>query len=334
MASRQRGFTLIELLVVIAIIAVLIALLLPAVQAAREAARRAQCVNNLKQIGLAIANYESSTGSYPTGCINTATNEQCSGNRNANAFEFIMPYLEGGNQYASINYNWFQFVYNAPVNSTAFAAKVATYICPSDLPSFPLDPTKFIATPQTSYAMVAGNTEIILYRYNPGTNDAYCNAITPDGPFGRQFTYGVQNITDGTSNTVFWGETSRFKNEPANYSTVSSFFNTWVTAGGFWNPGDIGTSILIQGMAYTVPQINAPAQTTSPISWLTNPLNWWTQPQSQTYGELGFHSFHAGGANFLFGDGSVKFLKQTINPNTYMGLGTRAGGEVISSDSY
>ena len=101
-SRRRRGFTLIELLVVIAIIAVLIALLLPAVQAAREAARRAQCVNNLKQIGLACYNYESVSGSYPMGNITQSAAESptCAGTFYGHtAMSYILPFLEGGNQY-------------------------------------------------------------------------------------------------------------------------------------------------------------------------------------------------------------------------------------------
>jgi len=125
----RAGFTLIELLVVIAIIAVLIALLLPAVQAAREAARRAQCVNNLKQIGLAVANYESGTGSYPFGNGPWWTEWS--------AQSMLLPYIEQGPIYNSINFNSTKafagpFMHDGLVNSTAEYAKISPFMCPSD----------------------------------------------------------------------------------------------------------------------------------------------------------------------------------------------------------
>ena len=332
-----RGFTLIELLVVIAIVAVLIALLLPAVQAAREASRRVQCVNNLKQIGLAIANYESAIGSLPTGAINANQAERCTGNRCANAFEFIMPFLDLGAQYNSINFNFGPYVYNAAANATSMATKVNAYVCPSDFPNypFPFDPSKYIGTAQTSYGMVLGNMEILLHVYqNPPTTMSHCGRIAPDGPFGIEFTYRTVDITDGLSNTLFFGETSRFTNEPSTFGTLPSFLNTWVMTGGLVMPDDLnGTRP--QGMAYTVPQINAPAQrysVTNVLSYTTD--SGWASSGSLTYGQFGFRSMHPGGANFLAGDGSVRFLKQSINPDVYQALGTRAGGEVISGDSY
>src|SRR4051794_20722473 len=130
----DRGFTLIELLVVIAIIAVLIGLLLPAVQAAREAARRAQCVNNLKQIALANHNYESSIGSFPMGnsyySIENLDNlGPCATAFLHSSFNFILPYIEAGNQYSAYN---FSRTYRSVANQTAARTKVSSYICPSD----------------------------------------------------------------------------------------------------------------------------------------------------------------------------------------------------------
>ena len=140
-----RGFTLIELLVVIAIIAVLIALLLPAVQSAREAARRAQRVNNLKQIGLAVYNYERASGSYPMGNITQSwyDDPNCGGVYYGHtAMSYILPYVEGVNQWNAINYS---LPYNRFAQTTAFYSKVASYICPSDGSPVPL-PANFIAT--------------------------------------------------------------------------------------------------------------------------------------------------------------------------------------------
>ena len=325
------GFTLIEILVVIAIIAVLIALLLPAVQAAREAARRSRCINNLKQIGLGILNYESSVGSLPTGSITLSYAAKCAGNKlYFNLFEFIMPQIEQAAVYNAINFQA-PTGYRSSWNTTALSSVVNTYICPSDLASYPLDPTKEqVPTPQTSYAMVAGVAECLTFG-NPLTSpQPYCEALPSDGPFDKNYTYRLQEISDGLSSTLFLGEASRFRGEPSSFSTgLSSFFNTWTYAGvvlaGTMNDDRP------QGFAYVVPRINSPAQQ-YPItdifqSGSVSPSTWYTDPRSLDYGQYGFRSQHSGGANFLFGDGSVKFLKASINPMVYRAGDPRRRGD-------
>ncbi len=337
-ASKRQAFTLIELLVVIAIIAVLIALLLPAVQSAREAARRAKCVNNLKQIGLGISNYESAVGSLPTGTITYSAAEGCNGYaRYFNMFEFILPQIEQGPIYNAINFNS-RTGYQDPANTTALSTMVDTYLCPSDLASYPL-PVNLgaVPTPQTSYGMVAGVGECLLYGYKvPSTSLPYCDAIEPDGVFGRNYTYKLASVTDGLSNTLFVGETSRFVREPATFPGTGepSFFNAWSFA-GLVHPGTMN-DYRPQGYAYVVPRINASAQFYSILAIInaSNLATWYTDPRSLTYGQFGFRGMHPGGANFLFGDGSVRFLKSGIDPATYRSLGTRAKGEVISADAY
>jgi prepilin-type N-terminal cleavage/methylation domain-containing protein/prepilin-type processing-associated H-X9-DG protein len=335
--GKRRGFTLIELLVVIAIIAVLIALLLPAVQAAREAARRVKCVNNLKQIGLAINNYESAFGSLPTGTITYSAAVQCRGvARYFNMFEFILPQLGQGPVYNAINFNS-QTGYQDPANTTALVTTVDTYLCPSDLPSYPL-PVNLgaVPTPQTSYGMVAGVGECLLYGYAVPSTLPYCEAIEPDGVFGRNYTYRLANVTDGLSNTLFVGETSRFVGEPSSFPGTGepSFFNAWSFA-GLVHPGTMN-DYRPQGYAYVVPQINAPAQQYSVLLIIngTNLATWYNDPRSLTYGQFGFRSLHPGGANFVLGDGSVRFLKSGTGPAVLRALGTRRGGEVVSADSY
>jgi prepilin-type N-terminal cleavage/methylation domain-containing protein/prepilin-type processing-associated H-X9-DG protein len=345
MESRRkspRGFTLIELLVVIAIIAVLIALLLPAVQAAREAARRAQCVNNLKQMGLGIANYESSIGSIPIGSfIDSPTDGSgsCSGTRYYNVFEYIMPYAEQSNLYNGINFQSTSGEYSVR-NTTTLNNKIATYICPSDLPNSPLNPAQgYIPTPQGSYAMCVGVKDVMSYTWSnyPTT----CGFVDPDGVFGNNYNYLFKDVTDGLSNTIFLGEQSRFLNEAPSAiggSTLPNFMESWAMTGYFWGPGYYNDDRALC-WAYVVPAINSPLQRYgiyniySPSS-IASLSTWYTYPQALTYGTVGFRSLHPGGANFLFGDGSVKFLKATINPATYRALGTRAGGEVITADSY
>jgi prepilin-type N-terminal cleavage/methylation domain-containing protein/prepilin-type processing-associated H-X9-DG protein len=324
MKHSRRGFTLIELLVVIAIIAVLIALLLPAVQAAREAARRAQCVNNLKQIGLALHNYESSFGTFPFGVMyEYSSSNGCGYHWRYTLFMYALATMEGGNQYNTIN---FSGATNSVRNITAFNFRVASFVCPSDLRSDPT-PSTYPGYSQGSYAGMAGYTE--MWRWLLGTDPSMCNRITGNGTFILEKVRRISEITDGTSNTTFVGEFSRFKNEP------SSIFNFWNS--GEWFGDGIGPgSSRSCGIAYSAVKPNAPAQIggVEPIIDNLGPFLWWQDPRALTYGQFGFRSLHPGGLNFLFGDGSVKFIKETIDMGTYRALSTNAGAEVISSDSF
>src|SRR5262249_26650940 len=187
---RRRGFTLIELLVVIAIIAVLIALLLPAVQAARESARRMQCVNNLKQIGLALHNYHSTHGAFPLGSsynmnnfgtYSTGNNWSCEG--------LILGQMGEMPMYNAINFDWGVQDAGAgqayPINSTVMLAKIKYYICPSD--------------PE------AGNVNFNSYYASLGTTTLAGN-VGSDGVFTYRIPYGLSDISDGSSSTVAFAE--------------------------------------------------------------------------------------------------------------------------------
>ena len=346
--TPRRGFTLIELLVVISIIAVLIALLLPAVQAAREAARRTQCVNNLKQVGLALANYESSNGSLPFGTVKTTYTNPFSTTvcDSASAWNhtmllYIAPFIEQGNVFNGVN---FSGTWASVRNTTSLKTKLSAYICPSDTPAT-VAPSTYPPYTQSSYAACSGNTELLRYRnYNafPGNPtpqtvyDQDCNFLKHDGLFGTNRVTKYAEVVDGLSNTIAAGEVSRFRNEPA--ADPTGFPNVW----NFWTNsawcGDAfgGGSSRPNGFAYTVPKLNASANITSVYPFIDNlgPLNWRLDPGAQTYGQFGFRSNHPGGGNFVFGDGSVRFIKQTVNILTYNALGSKAGGEVISADSY
>jgi prepilin-type N-terminal cleavage/methylation domain-containing protein/prepilin-type processing-associated H-X9-DG protein len=365
--SSRSGFTLIELLVVIAIIAVLIALLLPAVQAAREAARRAQCVNNLKQIALACHNYESAQGSFPMGDEPTRFTDpvygSCAGEYLFSAFAYILPFMEQGTDYAQYNFSVpsdlspLGITAGSNPNFTAGYQLISSYLCPSDTPSSPDQLTvNYTARRQASYAENRGTWENIAYNWAtvatlPDPKGQYystCNYGGGTGMFMPSSVVKISGVTDGTSNTFFFGETSRFLNEPAGSqfywsSLLAAWYDQFMTT---WTTSPFGgtTAVRPTGGAFVVPVLNAPLDTTGvyatgcfgnasfPPDWLAyaNPPG---GPCLQL-GQWGFHSLHPGGANFSMADGSVRFVKNSVNVFTYRALGTRNLGEVISSDAY
>ena len=336
----------------IAIIAILIALLLPAVQAAREAARRAQCVNNLKQIGLAIANYESAQGVFPLGAVEynpTDVTSLCGGStldgpgatRDFGMLAMILGSLEQTPTYNAINFNlrshgFFGGINAGASNSSALGQTIATYLCPSDevrSQVFDAGPNAFA---QTSYFPSGGTWNTLAYYAGPSC----WNQDPGNGAFDDYTAYPASSCTDGLSATIFFGESSRFRNDP------DWAFNTWSAFGFFASVAGPATT-RPQGFAYEVPRINAPIMLSDDAVFGSNPLPpgttfpdtsdykaWLLSPKYLQYGQWGFRSRHPGGANFLFGDGSVKFLKDSINLATFRALGTRNGGEVVSSDAF
>jgi prepilin-type N-terminal cleavage/methylation domain-containing protein/prepilin-type processing-associated H-X9-DG protein len=364
--SVRRAFTLIELLVVIAIIAVLIALLLPAVQSAREAARRAQCTNNLKQIGLAAHNYESANGSFPQGWSGFVLPNTYPGIPSCltsnpighTSFVYILPYIEGGSAYNSWN---IIRVYNSVSNNTGSSAKLASYVCPSDTPSAP-DPTGDFPAAQASYVASEGLQEQLVWNWaTPGKTPpdpngqfvATCNQGPGDGMFAPWWTVKISMVTDGLSNTFFFGEQTRFINENGG----SNFYFNY--AAGWWQgppwTAKFGTGtywindVRFTGILPAIVRPNAPPDTVGTLlstciqasgaiyppdlaNLSANSAN--AQYACQNWGQLGFRSLHPGGLNMGMADGSVKFIKSSINPQTWRGLATRAGGEVISADQY
>jgi prepilin-type N-terminal cleavage/methylation domain-containing protein/prepilin-type processing-associated H-X9-DG protein len=337
----SRGFTLIELLVVIAIIGVLIALLLPAVQAAREAARRAQCVNNLKQIGLALHNYHDLHGKFPIGVQYFASGDggwYCN-NQPARGHSFmtaILPQMEGGTVYNAINFSYpagggpYYGVFCGMVQSTALLTRINSYICPSEqsqqipyqIPAQSHNPYSW-----SSYAGNAGTYDTIRWYYGCGGSPIWQEV---DGVFGADQSPSIQSITDGTSNTLFVGETSRFKND------TNPIWNEWTRT--LWFSTAVAGVTRPQGIALVVPKLNAnmmiPDAPPQNINTVFGGGLWDNNPLYYNFGQFGFRSNHPGGANFLFGDGSVKFIKQTISPVSYFAIGTKATGEVVSADAY
>jgi len=355
--SLRRGFTLIELLVVIAIIAVLIALLLPAVQAAREAARRAQCSNNLKQMGLALANYESAQGSFPPGGISYQESPlNCKANRQHSVFALILPYLEQQQVYNAINFSFNAggpmengYPHGGATNRTGLIPTINAYICPADSRTQPYTISEsFNAYSQTSYAASAGTFDVQRWYCGCPTSPPYGGScpsanvteVVSDGAFIKIRSRRVQEISDGMSNTIFFGEQARFRNDP------ERLFQSWSRLAYFGKNATTGVT-RTPIFASTVSRINANPLVPEPDPTYTatgDVDSWLFDGVSIDAGQFGFRSQHPGGANFLFGDGTVKFLKQTIdmgspnyaarNTGVFRRLSTIAGGEVISSDAF
>jgi prepilin-type N-terminal cleavage/methylation domain-containing protein/prepilin-type processing-associated H-X9-DG protein len=335
---RRRGFTLIELLVVIAIIAVLIALLLPAVQAAREAARRAQCVNNLKQIGIAVHNYHDGNQTFPParkGC--------CWGTWNI----FILPYMEQATGYNAwntygnnVNGPDGDFRYFGITNQTVANTTVSSYLCPSDSGTNNNNPvTRTTAGVRyeckfRNYVVNLGNTNIgqmnfpaasaaptILFSGAPFYDMGSPNIdIQPASTYypGRNTRniVGFQGLTDGSSNTLMVSEVIMSQG-----NGDLRGFTQWGDAVGFM--GNIG------------PNSSSPDNS----DWCTNwpngpPLKCLSGGQNQNDKYYAPRSKHPGGVNAAMCDGSVKFFKNTVNIFIWRALTTANGGEVISADAF
>ncbi|MFO1095640.1 MAG: DUF1559 domain-containing protein [Planctomycetaceae bacterium] len=331
MSKRQRsGFTLIELLVVIAIIAVLIALLLPAVQQAREAARRTQCRNNLKQMGLALHNYESSFNTFPPGYMGTTTN--CAMIRNqvnpatgivAQGWgwgTFILPFMDQANVYNAMNVNTTQLVCDPPAPPTdnlAVGNPASTqYVLPIfKCPTATDDPLFFDVNTATgrhansNYVAVCGidftGTLTAIGTLNPALYSVGFRGAFGDG--SKFAPVKIRDETDGTSNTFLIGEAYR-KDNDANYAT-------WTTGvGGERRPGRWFGMVADDQTACVVRQLQA----TGTFAVNGGSFN-------------AFASQHVGGAFFLLSDGAVRFISQNANQETISRLGTINDSQVVDT---
>ena len=337
--NRTRGFTLIELLVVIAIIAVLIALLLPAVQQAREAARRTQCKNNLKQIGLALANYESTFTCFPPARLGRFPNGSTSWDDGWTSWTvMILPNLDQSPLYNQFNVS---LRWTDPGNASVVATRLQAYLCPSTPGATRVDLLSanspqpaagdYSATAYMSqkfYGAVGGYSTTWTSKTDPQGNQLRQGILNkagaPTDPSYSQFPPSrYRDITDGTSNTTAVGESAGdpFPYGPqkqilnltglpnaADYSTATG---PYIYAGGTaW--ADDGKVTGIQGCNQA-----GTARGTAPLAAM-NACN-----DSEMY------SFHVGGVTYVMADGSVRFISQNIDLNTFAALVTKGGGEVM-----
>ena len=337
MHAKRPGFTLIELLVVIAIIGVLVALLLPAVQAAREAARRIGCRNNLKQIGLALANYHDTIGVLPFGSSGRTYPPKgpkpllwvCD---TIPTLAMILPYVEQGPVFNAINFQVDNCLNGYPssyagtypaVNATAFDTRIETFLCPSD--------------PNSSGAVSARRTN---YGANFGTT--WENFDATDGVFYMTSRLRLGDVTDGTSGTAAFSEQTipgssatgdrrleayaRPQNSSANQADLERWCDTPKPPGGVGGQFSLSWS----GGAGNYRHVLTPNHRV--CSEMVDPVRWIYGVSSGAYERIlnPARSFHPGGVQVLYCDGSVRFVKETIDPATWRALGTRSGGEVVS----
>jgi prepilin-type N-terminal cleavage/methylation domain-containing protein/prepilin-type processing-associated H-X9-DG protein len=341
---KLRGFTLIELLAVIAIIAVVIAVLLPAVQAAREAARRLQCVNNLKQIGLAFYCYENAVGCLPPGQLEANDNADWS------AHTFLLPHIEQKPVYDAINFTGYPAIKPSdpanPVNRTAFNTTIKLYLCPSDIDRLT------VAAGHNNYAACSGSSPDSVALKGP-YNGVFIGPDPTTGSDRIAQVFGFRDITDGLSNTAAFSEKVKgignvnardlvfptsvvldvaatgnpsipvdYRDDCLAASPVTTnlesgiYFNSYGGQGAYWLLG--------------VPPHTRYTHVMTPNTWSCD----YGFGGQSIRGAHTASSRHPGGVDVLFCDGSVKFIKSSIAKETWWAIGTKGNGELISSDAF
>jgi prepilin-type N-terminal cleavage/methylation domain-containing protein/prepilin-type processing-associated H-X9-DG protein len=335
--SQKKAFTLIELLVVIAIIAVLVGLLLPAVQSAREAARRAQCMNNLKQLGLAMHGYHDAISRFPSALTYIAGSPDVPTGIGS-PLAAILPYLEQKNVQDLLDPNQ-PWIY---VSSTVATMSLSMFLCPSDTGPSPYHYAFF-----DSWGLPVGSTfGSDSYGLSKGLNDAMCMSAgygpapvtNESGMFGFNSFRKITQVTDGTSNTFLLGEAAGGFPICDGVGCTTPYPNGlsvhfWLV-GGHSQPGWVAEGFVYSGNeCSTVERLNKMPVTDS-VHAVLDTFNCTPSYRGGPHHSTNFRSFHPGGANFLFVDGSVHWVKDTIAMPIYRALSTIQGAEIISSDAY
>jgi prepilin-type N-terminal cleavage/methylation domain-containing protein/prepilin-type processing-associated H-X9-DG protein len=367
----RRGFTLIELLVVIAIIAVLIALLLPAVQAAREAARRAQCTNNLKQLGLSVHNYHQQTNALPA--ENMFLGSTPAWGWNASWAVFMLPNIEQGPMY-----NAWNFAQNADpaagglANTSVVYSAISVLLCPSDnqkaRPNNPVAPTNYCSNHGGPGVVRDWAGPIVEFFTCSTTNTTPVNGWGPGtcwwGADSNLGFFGLESVTDGSSNTALFSEkllgaSAATSVQPYAGSGADSKRGIYIITNLPTNYNSLNYASAQAGVAACQ---SVPSTTQSNTGWLNGyswamGYQWYTVVNSYTHyntpnkltcvnsadpgglwggtaGVATVSSNHPGGVNVCFADGSVRFIKDSVGLQPWWAIGTRNGGETVSADQY
>lgn len=337
------GFTLIELLGVIAIIAVLITMLLPAVQSAREAARRVSCTNNLKQIGLALHNYEMAVGAWPMAMSLSGSGTTTAYTTGWSAQARLLPFIEGATSFNAANLSVSK---EEPDNATVIGLSISAFLCPSEV------------RPQPSVHDY-GISGVINYGVCEGDWFVWggFNSLENRGTFGPNRSRRISEITDGLSLTIVMAEIKTYQaSSNCRHIALTSVTNPGAVPAPDADPYTVAPeydngSCVTQNQSefhteWSDGSVHAAGFTTawrpntailgkSMYQGLDLDLNGRNEEDGgPTFAAITARSYHPGGVNTLAGDGSVKFIKGTIAGTIWRALGTRGGGEVVSADAY
>jgi len=336
----RRGFTLIELLVVIAIIAVLISLLLPAVQAAREAARRIQCTNNIKQIGLAVHNYHDTNGGLPPTLVIAGTGGAVTWTNSLGAHPRILPFAEQGPIFNALNFSVEMY---SPPNLTATSTWLSLFVCPSEIRQ------EFIHN-------VGGRMSVSNYGYCTGDWFVWGgtgSSLRSRSAFGPMLSRNWSSFQDGLSNTLLVSEGKSYQPYYRDCPTLANINVHDQIPHPDADPFAIAPEYR-GGCAFRAEGHNEWVESAShhigfTTAWPPNkairggPNGEYAEIDltskrektgGPTFAAITARSYHPGGVNALFGDGSVRFVKSTVSGVIWRSLGSVAGGEVVSADAY